>query len=1145
MTIFSLSIFSFASASVALAAPGANPHRHIILFPTHQRARPQKQPSAGQQTGKTPPAPKVLGSGNLTYHGGPVEATPSVFLIFWGPTWNNGSNGLTSDGQLVQSYFSDVGSTSFENILSQYYDTNGSIPNTLSLAGTYLDFSTPSTDTSCGGPTVQDASIQAEVQAAITANGWPTNANATYFVFPPSNAFVNDGSNDCSDQSSPTGFCGYHGFSASNVPYAAIPYPLDLSVCPALATPNGSAAADSLVNISSHEQFEAISDPQLNAWYDASGFEIGDKCAYDLSAGLTHLNNGGTFAVQTEYSNASSSCVNTFSLNPSQLQFNPASVSLVTTPGSSPAPTQVTLFNGGTGSSTWSAGHLPPWVSVSPTSGTLASGASKTLTLTFSVPSTTSQTYSTSLSITDPNAIAPVALPVTVAATSASKTWYFAEGYTGSGFSEFLTLENPNASTNTATVQYFLGSGSPITKVYSLPPTSRTTLVVNQEVGPNQNVSLVVTGSLPLVAERPMYFTYTGLAGYSIPGGSDVLGATQLGQSFDFGYLDTTTGHDPYLTFLNSNNVAMNATIQYFPAAGGSPFTRQHTFAANSRGTINLRTQENLPQGSYSALVSLDQPGLVERPFYFQDSVTGYTGSADVVGVTTPQRDWYFAEGYTNTNFSERYYLSNPNLSGPASATVTFFLSTGTTQSQSVSIPAGGQVVVNANALLGNNVNNSAEVSASLPILAERFMSFDFPGATQIPGATDVLGTNSPSNLFYFAEGYTGTGFDEYLTIENPNPTYTASVTVTFYPESGAAPTTMNYAIVPSSRFTLFTANVMPNQSFSMQVESNVPIVAERPMYFNYLSSGQTGGSDVIGYQAPGMQLPASTSTVYAGSADGNEYALRAGIGSKQWSFQTGNLIVSRANVVNGIVYVGSYDNTLYALHASDGSVLWSYQTGGAIYSSPAVANGIVYVGSQDDFVYALNATTGAKVWSFQTGNAILSSPAIANGVVYIGSEDGQLYALNASNGNLVWSVAAGSNVGVGVAATPVVANGVVYVGSEDGNVYAFNATTGTKVWSFQTFSVNDVIDSSATLDSGLLYFGAVDGIEYVLNATTGALVWNVQVSAAIESSPVVSNGVLYFGADNGQVYALKSSDGTLYWNYQTLGPVYSDITVA
>jgi hypothetical protein len=41
----------------------------------------------------------------------------------------------------------------------------------------------------------------------------------------------------------------------------------------------------------------------------------------------------------------------------------------------------------------------------------------------------------------------------------------------------------------------------------------------------------------------------------------------------------------------------------------------------------------------------------------------------------------------------------------------------------------------------------------------------------------------------------------------------------------------------------------MHNQSFSMVVLSNVAIVAERPMYFIYSGGGQTGGTDVIGYQ--------------------------------------------------------------------------------------------------------------------------------------------------------------------------------------------------------------------------------------------------------------------------------------------------------
>jgi hypothetical protein len=584
----------------------------------------------------------------------------------------------------------------------------------------------------------------------------------------------------------------------------------------------------------------------LDRWGDYTSMAVDptDDCTFWYTD--QYIPSNGTFNWKTQIASFKFSSCGTpdFSINA-----NPAN--LVIAPGSSDTSTISTaVTNGSAGTVSLAASISPagPTVSLNPTSVTAGNSSTLTVNVGSGVPN---GTYTVTVTGTEGSAVHSTSVQVIVA--KLSKTWYFAEGYTGSSFTEFLTLENPNASSNTATVQYFLGSGAPLTKQYTLAANSRTTLVVNQEVGANQSVSIVVTGSLPLVAERPMYFTYTGLAGFTIPGGTDVLGATQLGQQFDFGYINTlnstTVGNDPYLTFLNPNSSPMNVTIDYFAAAGGAPIVRTHSFAANSRGTVNIRTQENLPQGSYSALVSLDVPGLVERPYYLKDAVTGYTGAADVVGVSTPQTDWYFAEGYTNTNFSERYYLSNPNPSQSASATVTFFLSNGTTQSTTVSIPAGGQVMVDANALLGNNVNNSAHVSASLPILAERFMSFSFPGATAIPGATDVLGTNTPSNLFYFAEGYTGAGFDEYLTIENPSATQTATVTVTFYPDTGGAPTVQVYTIAPSSRFTLFTANVLPNASFSMQVVSNVAIVAERPMYFNFTNSGQTGGTDIVGYQ--------------------------------------------------------------------------------------------------------------------------------------------------------------------------------------------------------------------------------------------------------------------------------------------------------
>jgi hypothetical protein len=533
----------------------------------------------------------------------------------------------------------------------------------------------------------------------------------------------------------------------------------------------------------------------------------------------------------------------------SGVQLSQAAVSVVTTPGTSPTAQVLTLSNNNPNAVlNWSAAALPSWVSVNPTSGTLAAGGSQQLTLTFTPTSNTPQTSTTTLSLTTASgAVSPLLVPITVVSANASKTWYFAEGFTGGSFVEFLTLANPNAVQANVQVQYYLGTGQVVPQSVVVPANARGTIRVN-DIVPNQNVSIVVTADQPIVAERPIYFTYTSISGHPIPGGSDVLGSTQLGTSFDFGYLDTTSLHDTFLTILNQNPVAMNVTITYLAASTGIPTIIKHTVLANTRGTVKVNAEQGLPAGVYSALVTLDQPGLVERPMYLVDSVTYFTGSADIVGVATPLDSWDFAEGFTFSGagaFSERYLLSNPT-SSVAKVSVFFFLSGGGTQTTNLTIQPGAQAVVDANAVLGNEVNNSASVGASQPILAERFMSFDFRGS--IPGATDVLGAAQPSNLFLFSEGFTGQGFSEFLTIENPDQLSTATVQVTFLPAGGGNPVVQVYRVAPLSRFTLDTSTVMPGQSFSMIVESNIQIVAERPMCFTF-SGGKTGGSDVIGYQ--------------------------------------------------------------------------------------------------------------------------------------------------------------------------------------------------------------------------------------------------------------------------------------------------------
>jgi hypothetical protein len=58
-------------------------------------------------------------------------------------------------------------------------------------------------------------------------------------------------------------------------------------------SPNGDSGADAMASIMAHETNEAISDPNLNAWYDTSGNENSDKCAWKWGPVTGTLGNGG------------------------------------------------------------------------------------------------------------------------------------------------------------------------------------------------------------------------------------------------------------------------------------------------------------------------------------------------------------------------------------------------------------------------------------------------------------------------------------------------------------------------------------------------------------------------------------------------------------------------------------------------------------------------------------------------------------------------------------------------------------------------------------------------------------------------------------------------------------------------------------
>jgi len=227
-----------------------------------------------------------------------------------------------------------------------------------------------------------------------------------------------------------------------------------------------------------------------------------------------------------------------------------------------------------------------------------------------------------------------------------AKSFYFAEGATYPNFDEYLCLQNPGEGNITVNATYMLASGQTIDKTYYVPRYQRKTISVNSEVGKNQEVSVALTSDDDFVAERPMYFNYTGKSGVSWTGGHDVIGAVKPSTEFNFAEGYTGPGFDEWLCLQNPNDTAVNVIVTYCPESG-QVIQRGHVVGPKSRATVFVNEDAGTGM-SLSCKVTSDAPIIAERPMYFSYNGNGqWTGGHDVVGVAGPSKTWYFAEGYT------------------------------------------------------------------------------------------------------------------------------------------------------------------------------------------------------------------------------------------------------------------------------------------------------------------------------------------------------------------------------------------------------------------------------------------------------------------------------------------------------------------
>ncbi len=415
------------------------------------------------------------------------------------------------------------------------------------------------------------------------------------------------------------------------------------------------------------------------------------------------------------------------------------------------------------------------------------------------------------------------------------KTYYFAEGYTGTGTTEYLALTNPSAAAAHITITYLFSSAAAKTKTYTVAAQSQSVLTINHEVGPNQSVAMIVSGDSPFVAERSMY-TQKGAS----VSATDSLGSSQLSSTWYFAEGNTTYGWNTLLAVLNPSSQPVTLKVTFLESVRArtshQPGSKTFTVAAHARGTFVLN--QYVPNAQFGLAISASQSILVELPEYLVQSPM--RGGSVVVGAPSPQPRWYFGAGSTQSGTTERLVLANPN-AGWVSAQVQYLLSNGQVVRQSVGIPGQSRVEVNVNAAV-HAATHATLIIANGPIVAERQDFFN--NVNSVMGSTTVMGATNDFTSWYFARGTTARGTSDTLALANPGPLATTLLVV--YYRSNGAPLVKTYTLAAHSRFTVnISADVGVNSTVGVAIYATSPVVAEQTALV--ATHGASSVYDIVG----------------------------------------------------------------------------------------------------------------------------------------------------------------------------------------------------------------------------------------------------------------------------------------------------------
>jgi hypothetical protein len=385
--------------------------------------------------------------------------------------------------------------------------------------------------------------------------------------------------------------------------------------------------------------------------------------------------------------------------------------------------------------------------------------------------------------------------------SSLGTEWYFAEGFTGSGWNTSLHLLNANAGLSASVhVVYLLDSGSPVSKDFVVLPQRAFVIDANSlstGPGPDAAFGVHITSDIPIVAEEQMY------AGSSGDFAHGTQGATGLSTTWYFAEGFTQFGWQTFVLIANPGAAAANVTVTY-QVQGGSAVTNSQTIPAGQRYTFAGHL--DVPNQAFSVSVSSSQPVVAEMAMY--DPGTGIAHRA--VGVTAPGTNWYLGEGFTGSGWQTFISVGNP---GNTDATVTavYSIDGGSPLTKQITVPAHsrGTFIAHDPGLAtgpGPGFAFGVHVSSTQPVVVQEVLIDPTVGSAR---ANSTMAAPALNARWSFSGGSSAAGLVSFYTVSNPNGS-AVSVGATYYFDDATAPVVQTISIPANSRGTFATLGGSP-----------------------------------------------------------------------------------------------------------------------------------------------------------------------------------------------------------------------------------------------------------------------------------------------------------------------------------------------